>query len=1334
MVAVVRALWRRGSGAVRAVVERSVLSEWTQVDAAAVGVEEATALCALAVALIAEGRAEAVDAADGMDGATEAFPFAKAAAEAALSLVFCPALDSRPRGIVVRRLLPAVLPFSAASLLRRLSAVWSAALAPYTVPPAFLPSTASPCPPLLFFPRPPPLSEMAVVHPQVADLFLVCCLLWAPLMAAFTPSELEAFDAVVLSMTLVGLSSDRPSAASQSLHLLRLRAKLPAAPSTAAFPASDSPSLPALSASTASAMYCPLSVDGSAEWEEWLGVMDALQSQQQHLVLSVLPRLYRLTLPCAFVLLAVERALTGSVRLPCALSILRELDRLTPSLLTEGPTTSFARLIPALLTGPLLAFTNTTHGEVPSERAEEGEGAAQQGRPSQRWGGSAVSHALRTAFCDFIDRLPPTARAAFLRRYLSAVDGLVTSHLSLRLHLAVLASVRPQAVFGDASYAHLLRLLSSRLLISSAQLKPQLQSSFLGLVSRLTHFRTAVQEGADERSGDVSLSLSTFAELLSSLPPDALHSSSHAHCQLMEALQEPQALLWLTGAGAALDDWLRGRTSTGGDEGGGGGGGCGGRAERLPSRVLPLRSAAPTAVCASVRLRLVLRSPLLSPERPLQPQPPAEAGEDSRGGDLGSSARPLPTPLPPPLRPPSLSPPPWPLSSQRPLLAAGNTPSAVLCPPSPCGGAAVLRSFHAGARTGGRSERLRLSDRLSSPPLRPLRRLPRSPSRSLLSAAAVRGGDRTAPPFLCPRRASNGYRPSDPPRSPRCCADRLAHEQWKGAMGGRSCSPGRRASAERPPRPANGVQAAVESEECVTPACGCRCSACRLADPLHSVPSVLRCCVSSVSGSAFCSAVERMEAVRFTLLRHLLPHPSSLSPSPSRLFSFCLEALDSATDYLPLVFDCARLLLPSVLPPASEEGEASEVEASLAGLLSRGWTAFSQAASSERLSVAFLALMLHPALFTRPSLHSTPSSPYRLLYSRLLSFASLHIRFAFHLAVFSSFAWESRPSIGLHYADASVALLCFHQPSDGRQEAESVVHLLSAYEVAHMTHSFPHSSVVATPPLSDAEKRLLQHSKVGRGEALVRLVALLHVERLLGRAAGDGEVQRLLAAVLDAALSLPALQSGPEMREGSGSFLRRLFTLQTLAVLSRALPLMTESGRMESLRRRVLELCWLSFERGLNAVTRHLLEVLLCSVCLSFPSVVEAELLPSFALHSSRPTVLASLVVVAGYAALDCLDPVVQPHIVRLVLPVLLPLLSSNFGHTRLVAQSAHSSRNTAASLPAALPPLLPHSLFSFSPLCCALSGTCMWSCLSSLCRTPLLPPRPLLCMLCTSR
>ena len=154
-----------------------------------------------------------------------------------------------------------------------------------------------------------------------------------------------------------------------------------------------------------------------------------------------------------------------------------------------------------------------------------------------------------------------------------------------------------------------------------------------------------------------------------------------------------------------------------------------------------------------------------------------------------------------------------------------------------------------------------------------------------------------------------------------------------------------------------------------------------------------------------------------------------------------------------------------------------------------------------------------------------------------------------------------------------------------------------------------------------------------------------------------------------------------------------MYALQAVAVLSRCLPLLSSAECRSSLLRGVLSLCWSGLERGLHAVTRSLMEVILAGVAIAFPHLVQAELLPAFSRHSGRPTVLASLACIVGYAVLDNSRPDLQPTLIAAALPALYPLLGCNHGHARLVAQFFFFQLFSLAPpspAPAQHPPALP--------------------------------------------
>jgi tRNA guanosine-2'-O-methyltransferase len=69
-----------------------------------------------------------------------------------------------------------------------------------------------------------------------------------------------------------------------------------------------------------------------------------------------------------------------------------------------------------------------------------------------------------------------------------------------------------------------------------------------------------------------------------------------------------------------------------------------------------------------------------------------------------------------------------------------------------------------------------------------------------------------------------------------------------------------------------------------------------------------------------------------------------------------------------------------------------------------------------------------------------------------------------------------------------------------------------------------------------------------------------------------------------------------------------------------------------------------------------------------YPSLIQYELLPKFALYENRPTLLASLAIVASFV-LRSLPLQAASKLFEPILSRLYPLLASNFGHARLATQ-----------------------------------------------------------------
>ena len=589
-VSVVRvwvSLWRAGSLRVRRSLEAALLIEWS---AQGQGRVEVAVLCSLSAAMATS----AVQEGEG-EGA-----FVPSLSSAVLWRMFSPSasLSSRGRGVTARRLLPLLLSVTArpstpiaqrcdSALVSCLVDLWRVALqANAEVEPSFLPSSTSTPLAVLGFPRPPLLSALIVAHPPVGDLFLLLCLVWEPLLSALPEdgAALQSLLDLVLSCAAVGLSSGDSAAASQCTALLRRRAdcidglqrRRRRGGGGEGGAAEESGSCWPASTQSVSALRSAVGDERKSEWLEYLAVWDAVRSSQPHLLLAVWPRLYPLRLPCAFLLLLIDKALASSLKTHVAQHLMAHLRHivvqqptapLLPTIATSSAaaaaasTSTVARLAPALVVQSLLRFTNQGHGEVGSaseQTAGQTSSAAADAAarsPSLWGGGSELSAQLRRFYADFISALPLPSRAAFIRAYLRNIDTELTSHLALRQHLHILAAAEPLPALGDESYAHLRSLLSTRIHLSSALLKPQLIHPLIAVVCRLSNF--ARSSATVEHSQDCGLSLSTFAELLAALPSDSFHPSSAHQQSMVEQMRSQKAVGWLAELSEEWRRWLQ---------------------------------------------------------------------------------------------------------------------------------------------------------------------------------------------------------------------------------------------------------------------------------------------------------------------------------------------------------------------------------------------------------------------------------------------------------------------------------------------------------------------------------------------------------------------------------------------------------------------------------------------------------------------------------------------------------------------------------------------------------------------------------------------------------
>ncbi len=260
---------------------------------------------------------------------------------------------------------------------------------------------------LLSFPAVPSLLSLSIMQPLLLDVYTILCLYFDALASA--ASSATGWQRLLLSVCSVGLSSPMLAVNKQSAFLLRRLAAT--SPQTAAS-SSISPSA----------------------WLTYLSILDALRTNQTHFVLSRWSHLYSLSLPATFIGLLVDKALTSSTRLPCALELIKAISNNLRSphavrVEWDEQCCRFGDVIPAVLSGPFIRLLNLSHGEL--SHVAPLDGSVDDSFPAQ------VKRLLSSYFLSLSDTLDSSAavsspRAVWMRHWLAAMDSTFSSHLALR--------------------------------------------------------------------------------------------------------------------------------------------------------------------------------------------------------------------------------------------------------------------------------------------------------------------------------------------------------------------------------------------------------------------------------------------------------------------------------------------------------------------------------------------------------------------------------------------------------------------------------------------------------------------------------------------------------------------------------------------------------------------------------------------------------------------------------------------------------------------------------------------------------------------------------------
>ena len=369
---------------------------------------------------------------------------------------------------------------------------------------------------LLSFPAIPSLASLVVVHPALLDVYTVLCLYFDALSSV--AASAEEWERLLVSVCSVGLACALPAVNKQSAFLLRKHALSSHA---------------AASSSTT-----------SNAWLTYLSILEALRTSQTHLVLSLWPRLYTLSLPAVFLGLLIDKALRSGTRASCAVELIQSITANPhPSPAVPGEQWSvhscrYVDVVPAILSGSFLHFLNSSHGELPQP-------ASSDAQPADDDFAVQVKRFLSFYFLS----LPDTAdggsavmspRAVWMRHWLAAMDSTLSSHLALRQQLTVLSALPPLPAYTNTSYTHLISILSTRLSVASGLLRPQLIPPIVAMLCRHTAFGTV-----SEATGNEGVAFGRWCETLSLLPIDTCIPCSPLHTMLADAMAADDNRSWL---------------------------------------------------------------------------------------------------------------------------------------------------------------------------------------------------------------------------------------------------------------------------------------------------------------------------------------------------------------------------------------------------------------------------------------------------------------------------------------------------------------------------------------------------------------------------------------------------------------------------------------------------------------------------------------------------------------------------------------------------------------------------------------------------------------------
>jgi len=322
-------------------------------------------------------------------------------------------------------------------------------------------------------------------------------------------------------------------------------------------------------------------------------------------------------------------------------------------------------------------------------------------------------------------------------------------------------------------------------------------------------------------------------------------------------------------------------------------------------------------------------------------------------------------------------------------------------------------------------------------------------------------------------------------------------------------------------------------------------------------------------------------------------------------------------------------------------------------------------------------LVLSPALFACASVHQPKTGVVHKYIKELLKQAHLQARLGFYLTMHLCANLQAFPQYAIYYVNELADLCMFHE--EHLDFIDVKLDKFSANVVAHITHSFSEDYS------RQAEKQKAQNKDKDKdtvlySESMIRVCVWTLLEAWTQELAASvhgkekekkmDQAQKAVSRFLgELVLRLLQLNAGFVLEstasDNSPAFIRRAYLWQTMCVLSRSIPYVADNKQFVAQLR---PKAWAAFEQTNSPSIRHLTEVFMSHFMALYPQFIVTDVLPRMSHNASRPTLLSSLVLVAGYGVL--LNPMEKREKLRDgVLVAMVPLLSSNFGHVRVLAQ-----------------------------------------------------------------